>query len=422
MAAIWSVEAKYNAWLKVELAVCRSMAKFGLIPREAAAVISSRARFDIRRIEEIETEVQHDVIAFLTVVAENIGPEAVYLHRGMTSSDVLDTALAVQLKEAGMLLLDDLRQVRDTLAEQAVRYKDTAMIGRTHGVHAEPITFGLKLALWYSEMLRHLERFEKSLQQVTVGKISGAVGTFAHLDPRIEDDVCRELGISPEPVSSQIVSRDRLADWVCTLALIGTSLEKFAQEIRHLHRTEVNEVMEGFTSTQKGSSAMPHKRNPILCERICGMARLLRGFALTAMENVPLWHERDISHSSVERIILPDSAHILHYMLRTFHKILKNFVVKPEMMAANLGSTRGAIYSESVLLALLDKNVPRDVAYRIVQRNALSAQESSDEFLNVLLKDDEIGKHLTREEITACFDLAKALRQVDDIFKRIGLI
>jgi adenylosuccinate lyase len=422
MAAIWSDEARYNAWLKVELAVCRSMAKFGLMPQEAAAAIASRARFDINRIEEIEAEVQHDVIAFLTAVAENIGPEAVYLHRGMTSSDALDTALAVQLKEAGMLLLEDLRQVRDTLAEQAVRHKDTAMIGRTHGVHAEPITFGLKLALWYSEILRHLERFERSLQQVTVGKISGAVGTFAHLDPRIEDDVCRELGISPEPVSSQIVARDRHADWVCTLALIGTSLEKFAQEIRHLHRTEVNEVMEGFTSKQKGSSAMPHKRNPILCERICGMARLLRGFALTAMENVPLWHERDISHSSVERIILPDSAHILHYMLRTFDKVLKNFVVKPEMMAANLGSTRGAIYSESVLLALLDKNVPRDDAYRLVQRNALAAQESADEFMNVLLQDEEVGRHLSREEITTCFDLAKALQRVDDIFKRIGLL
>ncbi len=422
MAALWSEEAKYNTWLRVELAVCRSMAKFGIIPPEAVKNILDRAKFDVHRIEEIEAEVQHDVIAFLSAVSESIGPEAIYLHRGLTSSDILDTALALQLKDAGHLLLEDLRQVKETLAELAVRYKDTAMIGRTHGVHAEPITFGLKVALWYSEILRHQQRLEASLQQICIGKISGAVGTFAYLDLRVEEDVCRDLGLAPEPVSSQIVSRDRHAHWVSTLALIGSSLEKFAQEIRHLHRTEVNEVQEGFTSKQKGSSAMPHKRNPILCERLCGLARLLRGYASTAAENVALWHERDISHSSAERVILPDSALALHYMLKTFHTVLSNLVVRPEAMAANLGATRGAIYSQAVLLALGDKGLTRDQAYRIVQGIALQTQETGAEFQSALVADKEVKKHLTETEIATCFDLEKTLNKIDLIFKRLGLI
>jgi adenylosuccinate lyase len=421
MAVIWSDEARYAAWLEVELAACKAMAKFGVIPQEAYKVIKEKAAFDPKRIEEIEAEVQHDVIAFLTSVGEYVGPEAVYLHRGMTSSDVLDTATALQLKNAGQLLLDDLRHLRQTLGQMAVQYKDTAMIGRTHGVHAEPITFGLKLALWYSEILRHYQRLEIALEDVAVGKISGAVGTFAYLDPRIEEDVCRDLGINPEPVSSQIVSRDRYAHWLMTLALIGSSLEKFAQEIRHLHRTEVNEVLEGFSSRQKGSSAMPHKRNPIVCERICGMARLLRGYALTGLENVALWHERDISHSSAERVILPDSALALHYMIKKFNGVLQNLVIRPEVMAANLGATRGAIYSQGILLALVDKGVLREEAYRMVQRLAMQTQETAAEFQSLLLDDEEVRKHLSEEEIASCFDLEKNLKQVDDIFARLGL-
>lgn len=421
MSAVWSEEAKFGAWLKVELAVCRSLAKFGMIPAEAVKVLHDRARFDVKRIEAIEAEVHHDVIAFLTSVSENLGAESAYLHRGLTSSDVLDTALALQLKNAGAILQEDLRLVRETLAGLALRHKNTAMIGRTHGVHAEPTTFGLKLALWYSEILRHQQRLDEALKQVCVGKISGAVGTFAHLDPRIEEDVCRDLGITPEPVASQIVSRDRHAQWMCALALVGASLEKFAQEIRHLHRTEVNEVQEGFSSKQKGSSAMPHKRNPILCERLCGLARLLRGYALTAMENVALWHERDISHSSAERIILPDGTHTLHYMLRTFDKVLKNLEIRPEVMAANLGATRGAIYSEAVLLALIEKGLTRDQAYRIVQKPALLSQESRAEFRALLQDDKDVRKHLSEEEVNACFDLEKTLQRVDFIFNRVGL-
>jgi adenylosuccinate lyase len=422
MTAIWTEKAKYDTWLEVELAVCRSQSKSGLIPQEALQAIITRAKFDIGRIEEIEAEVQHDVIAFLTCLTESIGPEGRYLHRGLTSSDVLDTALAIQLKRAGELLREDLWQVKELLGELAVQYKDTAMIGRTHGVHAEPITFGLKLARWYAETLRQLERLNAALDQVSYGKISGVVGTFAHVDPIVEEDVCRALGLKPEPVSSQIVARDRHAHWVMTLALIGTSLEKFALEIRHLHRTEVGEVLEGFGSKQKGSSAMPHKRNPILCERICGMARILRSYTTCALENVALWHERDISHSSNERMILPDSAHTLHYMLKTFYKVIKNIEVHPEAMAANLGASRGAIYSESILLALAEKGATRETAYRIVQKSALKAQQEAIEFQSLLQKDKELHKYLTNEEIAACFDLVKSLKRVDDIFRRVGLI
>ena len=421
MAALWTEEARYTAWLEVELAACKAMAKFGVIPQQAYQVIKEKAAFDAKRIEEIEAEVQHDVIAFLTSVGEHVGPEAIYLHRGMTSSDVLDTATALQLKHTGQLLLDELRQVRQTLARMAVQYKNTAMIGRTHGVHAEPITFGLKLALWYSEILRHQQRLESALETVAVGKLSGAVGTFAHLDPRVEEDVCRDLGLSPEPAASQIVSRDRHAVWLTTLAVIGSSLEKFTQEIRHLHRTEVNEVQEGFSSRQKGSSAMPHKRNPIVCERICGMARLLRGYAVTAMENVALWHERDISHSSAERVILPDSALALHYMLKKFNDVMQNLVIRPEAMAANLGATRGAIYSQGILLALIDKGMARDSAYLLVQRMAMQSQESAREFQGLLRDEEEVRKHLSEEEIAACFDLGKNLSQVGAIFARLGL-
>lgn len=421
MTKIWSDKARYEAWLAVEVAVCKSLAKFGMIPKEAYDVIRSKAKFDIKKIEKIEAEVHHDVIAFLTSVGESVGEEARYIHSGMTSSDVLDTGLALQLKMAGDLLIEDLYQLKETLGALANKYRETAMIGRTHGVHAEPITFGLKLASWYSEIKRQQERLNAALEQVTVGKISGAVGTFSHIDPRIEEDVCRELDLINEPVATQVVARDRHAQWVGTLAIIGASLERFAQEIRHLHRTEVGEVMEGFTKQQKGSSAMPHKRNPILCERICGMARLLRGYASNALENVALWHERDISHSSVERVILPDSAHTLHYMLVTLDRILKNLDVRPEMMAANLGATRGSIYSETVLLALINKGVGRDEAYRIIQKNALLAVENEADFQEMLLKDKALRSHLSDEEISACFDLEQTLNRISDIFKRIGI-
>ncbi len=421
MAEIWSEQAKFEAWLQVEIAVCRAMAKFGVIPAEAVRVIEKKAKFDLQRIAEVEAEVHHDVIAFLTSVAENVGPESRYIHRGLTSSDVLDSATALQLKKTGELLIADLHQVKETLADLAVRYADTAMIGRTHGVHAEPITFGLKLATWYAEVLRQLERLRVALDQVSVGKISGAVGTFAHLDPRVEEDVCRQLGIGYEPAATQVVARDRYAHWLSTLALIGASVERFAQEIRHLHRTEVGEVLEGFAAKQKGSSAMPHKRNPILCERLCGMARLLRGYAATGLENVALWHERDISHSSVERVILPDSAHTLHYMLRTFDRVLQGLEVREEAMFANLGATRGAVYSQAVLLALADKGVSRDEAYEIVQRNALKAVETEDDFQRLLEEDPQLAQYLERDEIASCFDLEKTLSRVKDIFTRVGL-
>lgn len=421
MSEVWSDEARYHFWLQVELAVCRSMAKFGQIPKDALKIILERAKFDIERIEEVEAEVHHDVIAFLTSVGENVGPEAQYIHRGLTSSDVLDTALALQLKKAGELIINAIRQLKETLAGLAVQYKDTAMIGRTHGVHAEPITFGLKLARWYSETLRQYERLKSAQDQVLYGKISGAVGAYSNVDPRIEEDVCRDLGIKPEPASSQIVSRDRHAHWVCALAVMGASLETFALEIRHLHRTEVGEVLEGFGKRQKGSSAMPHKRNPILCERICGMARLLRGNAICALENVALWHERDISHSSAERVILPDSAHTIYYMLKKMDEIFRNMEVRTEVMAANIGASRGAIYSESILLKLADKGVTRDEAYRIVQKNALRAREEGIEFQRLLLDDVEIKQYLTQEEIASCFDLERALKRVNDIFTRLGL-
>ncbi|TKJ40254.1 adenylosuccinate lyase [candidate division LCP-89 bacterium B3_LCP] len=421
MSAIWTDQAKYEAWLEVELAVCKSMAKFGLIPRETVDVIIQKASFDIARIEEIEAEVHHDMIAFLTSVAEAVGPEAQHIHRGMTSSDVLDTALALQLKKAGALLLEDLHNLRETLAALALQYKLTAMIGRTHGVHAEPITFGLKMARVYSEILRQENRLKSAYDQVLYGKISGVVGTFVHIEPRIEEDVCRMLGLKPEPAASQIVSRDRHAHWVSVLAGIGATLESLATEIRHLHRTEVGEVLEGFAQKQKGSSAMPHKRNPILCERICGMARLLRGHAVCALENVSLWHERDISHSSAERVMLPDSAHTLHYMLKTADQVLQNLDIRPEVMAANLGSTLGSIHSQSVLLALTDKGVSRDEAYQIIQKNALKSQESDSEFRDLLVADEEVSAHLSDEEISACFDLEKSLKRINEIFARLGL-
>src|SRR3989442_7794864 len=369
MAAVWSASRKTDAWLQVELLVCEGWAREGIIPQEAMEKIR-RASYNVERMQEIEQETHHDVISFLRSIQEQLGPEGRFIHLGLTSSDVLDTALAAQLKEAGVLLSTSLTALIKEVAQAAVRYKYTLMVGRTHGIHAEPMTFGLKLALWVDELRRGQQRLAAALEQVTVGKISGAVGTHATIPPQIEEFVCEELGIGVAPVSSQIVQRDRHAHFITTLALLGSSLEKMAQEIRHLQRTELSEALEPFSAGQQGSSAMPHKRNPELCERICGLARVLRGFAVTAMENVALWHERDISHSSAERVIIPDACTLLHYMLHIFTDVMAGLQVDTERMRANLDMTGGLVFSQRILLALIDKGVGRQEAYQMVQRNA----------------------------------------------------
>lgn len=421
MGAIWTLQSKYQAWLDVELAVCKVQAERGEIPTGAWKVISGKAAFDTARIDEIEAEVKHDVIAFLTSVAEHVGPESRYIHLGMTSSDVLDTALSLQIKRAGAILRDKILSLREVLKKRALEHKMTVCIGRSHGIHAEPMTFGLKLALWYDEMGRNLDRFDRALDSVCTGKISGAIGTFAHLDPDVEEAVCRELGIHFAPVSTQVVQRDRHAMFLSTLAVIGASLEKMAIEIRHLQRTEVLEAEEFFSKGQKGSSAMPHKRNPITCERISGLARLLRTNALAALENVALWHERDISHSSVERVIFPDSTILLDYMLHKTVALISGLLVYPEHMEKNLALTRGLIYSQAVLLALVRKGVSREDAYRLVQEPSMECWRSGREFRDVIMGVEDIAQKLTREEIDTCFDLDYQLRNIDRIFQRAGI-
>jgi len=422
MGRIWTEENKFQKWLDVEIASCEAQAELGRIPKAAVKTIRERARFEVDRIEEIEREVNHDVIAFLTNVAEHVGPDSRFIHLGMTSSDVLDTANGLLLKEAGQLLLADLQKLREVLARRAVEFKDTPSIGRTHGVHAEPITFGLKLALWYEETNRNIRRLKEAVRSVSVGKISGAVGTFAHLDPRVEELVCRKLGLEPEPVSNQIVQRDRYAEFLSTLAIIASSLEKFATEIRALQKTEVLEVEEYFSKDQKGSSAMPHKRNPITCERIAGMARVLRGNALAGFENITLWHERDISHSSVERIILPDSTIALDYMLNKMIHVIETLQVYPNNMLRNLKLTHGIIFSQPLLLQLVEKGLTREKAYRMVQQRAHKAWAENKEFKEAVSNDPEIRKYLSGAEIERIFDLKNNLRNVDTIFRRIGLI
>ena len=422
MGRIWTEENKFQKWLDVEIASCEAQAELGRIPKAAVKTIRERARFEVDRIEEIEREVNHDVIAFLTNVAEHVGPDSRFIHLGMTSSDVLDTANGLLLKEAGQLLLADLQKLREVLARRAVEFKDTPSIGRTHGVHAEPITFGLKLALWYEETNRNIRRLKEAVRSVSVGKISGAVGTFAHLDPRVEELVCQKLGLEPEPVSNQIVQRDRYAEFLSTLAIIASSLEKFATEIRALQKTEVLEVEEYFSKDQKGSSAMPHKRNPITCERIAGMARVLRGNALAGFENITLWHERDISHSSVERIILPDSTIALDYMLNKMIHVIETLQVYPNNMLRNLKLTHGIIFSQPLLLQLVEKGLTREKAYRMVQQRAHKAWAENKEFKEAVSNDPEIRKYLSGAEIERIFDLKNNLRNVDTIFRRIGLI
>jgi adenylosuccinate lyase len=419
MGRIWSEENNFQKWLDIEILAAEALAQMGKVPKAAISRIRKNARFDVGRIREIEREVKHEVIAFLSSLAESIGDDARFLHLGMTSSDVMDTALAIQLREAAAILVEDVQSLMKVLRRQAYKYKSTVMIGRTHGVHAEPITFGLKFALWYEEMARNLARLRKAVEDISVGQISGAVGTFAQISPKVEAYVCKKSGLKPALVSNQIIQRDRHAYFFATLAVIGSSLEKFAVEIRHLQRTEVQEAEEPFTAGQKGSSAMPHKRNPILSENVTGLARLMRSYALAALENVALWHERDISHSSVERVIAPDATIAIDFMLRRMTYVLGELCVYPENMKRNLEKSGGAVFSEAVLLALVDKGVSRDAAYRMVQRHALKIARDGGELKDELLKDREITSYLSAREVEAVWGLKHHLANVDFIFRRV---
>jgi adenylosuccinate lyase len=419
MGAIWSDDRRYESWLHVELAAADAMAAAGLIPEDAARNLRAKGAFDVKRIEEIERTTQHDVIAFTTSVAEKVGPAARWLHFGLTSSDVVDTAQALQMVQACDLTLANLRALAAAIKVRAVEHRTTPMIGRTHGVHAEPMTFGLKMALWYAETRRNVGRMERARETVRVGKMSGAVGTFAHLDPAIEADACRRLGLEPAPISSQVIQRDRHAELLCALAITAASLEKFALEIRGLQKTEIGEVEEPFGKGQKGSSAMPHKRNPIGCEQVVGLARLVRANAMAALENVALWHERDISHSSVERVILPDSFIALDHMLRRFTRIVTGMVVCPDRMLENLNRSRGVVFSGQVLLELARRGVSREQAYEWVQRNAMRSFHEQRDFKPLLKADPEVSGVLSEAEIDTAFDLTEQLRNVDAIFERV---
>ncbi len=420
MKRVWSEENKFQKWLDVEIAACEAWAQLGEIPRSAIPKIKM-ARINLKRMNEILKETHHDVTAFLNMVAESLGDESRFIHMGMTSSDVMDTALALQMVEASDILLEDMRELSLVIGEKAIQYKYTPQTGRTHGVHAEPITFGLKLALWFDEMNRNRQRLQEAKRVIAVGKISGAVGTYATLKPELEEKACAKLGLLPAPVSNQIIQRDRHAQFVTTLAIIAGSLEKFATEIRHLQRTEVREAEEPFSPGQTGSSAMPHKRNPELCERVCGLARLMRGYAATSMENISLWHERDISHSSAERIILPDACLALDYTLSIFTGVMKGLLVYPKKMRQNMDITRGLLFSQRVLLALIDKGMNRQDAYKIVQRNAMKTWMENKKFLTLLKSDAEVKKILPEKEVEALFDYSYYVRYVDDIFNRLGL-
>jgi len=421
MAAIWELEHRFQVWLRIEILACEAWAQLGKIPADALQAIKTRAAFDVRRIQELEQTARHEVVAFLNAVAERVGEPARHIHLGLTSSDVMDTALAFQLREAAEILLEDCDALLGTLRTLARTHKHTVTVGRTHGVHAEPVTFGLKVARWYSEMLRNRERLEQAQAAVAFGKLSGAVGTYAHLPPAIEAYVCEKLGLAPEPVSSQIIPRDRHAQFLVTLALVGGALETIATEIRHLQRTEVAEAAEPFAEGQRGSSSMPHKRNPVTCEQIAGLCRILRVNALAALENVPLWHERDISHSSVERVIMPDSTILLDYLFTKMREVLEGLEVAPDRMERNLHLTQGLLFSQRVLLALTEKGAPREVAHDLVQRNATAAWEKGEHFRDCLLRDPQVLRYLSPEAIAACFDLKPYLEHVDTIFARVGL-
>lgn len=419
MAAVWAPENRFRIWLDIELLAMEAMVRQGDIPADALARVRERAAFDVRRIDEIEQRVKHDVIAFLTSVAERVGDDSRFLHVGMTSSDVLDTSFAVQMRQALTLLIREAGKVFQVLEARAFEHKDTVMIGRTHGVHAEPVTFGLKMAVWADEMRRNLERLRRARTVISVGKISGAVGTFATIDPFVEEYVCRKLRLAPASASTQIVQRDRHAEVFTTLAVVGSSLEKFAVEIRHLQRTEVLEAEEHFSEGQKGSSAMPHKRNPVLSENLCGLSRLLRGYSVTALENVALWHERDISHSSAERVIAPDATILLDFALDRFRGMMERLVVYPDRMRRNLERTGGLLFSQRVMLALVDRGLSRERAYEIVQRSAMKAWGQEKELAGLLWKDREVRNLLSRAEFQELFDPAVYLRHVDTVFGRV---
>lgn len=421
MMHLWSDEHRFSTMLAIEILACEAMVKLGRVPKKALDEIKRSARFDVSCIREIEKTTQHDVVAFIKNVSENIGPAAKYIHQGLTSSDVLDTVLSVVLQEASDILIDDLKILAGVLKKQAKRYKTTIMIGRTHGVHAEPTTFGLKLALFFDETNRNIERMKQAKEGVCVGKISGAVGTYANIDPFVEEYVCKKMGLSPCKISTQIIQRDRHAQYLATIAIIGSSLERFSLEIRHLQRTEVLEAEEPFKEGQKGSSAMPHKRNPIICERICGLARVLRANALVSLENIALWHERDISHSSAERIIIPDSTILLDYILNLTSDVFKDIKVHPDRMVRNLNLTKGLVFSQQVMLALIDKGLSRNEAYDVVQSCSKKVWQGHEEFKKVLSKEPKITRRLSDDELNKCFDLRYHTKYVDRIFKRVGI-
>ena len=421
MKKIWQEEEKFSFWLKIEILACQAWTKLGKIPPEALDTIKKKANFNVKRIKEIEDEVKHDVIAFLTNVSEYVGPASRYIHLGLTSSDLLDTTLALQMKRASQIILADLDKLIEILREKAVHNKNTLMMGRTHGVHAEPISLGLKFALWYEETKRNKERMIQADKNISYGKLSGAVGTYANLDPFVEEYVCKELNLTPCPISNQIIQRDRHAQYLSTLAIIASSLEKFALQIRLLQRTETRELEEPFSDKQKGSSAMPHKRNPIVCERICGLARLIRSNSQTALEDIALWEERDISHSSAERVIIPDSTILLDYIMNKLTKVLKNITIYPEDMRRNIDKTGGIFFSQRLLLELVEKGLSRENAYRLVQKEAMKCWQENADFKHLVKHNPEICKYLKEKELDSIFDFRYYLRWIDHIFQRLGI-
>ncbi|MDD5360945.1 MAG: adenylosuccinate lyase [Ignavibacteria bacterium] len=421
ISKIWSDENRFDIWLKVEILACEAQCSLGRIPKKSLDVIKKKAKFDTKRVLKIEETVKHDVIAFLTNVAEYVGKDSRFIHMGMTSSDVLDTTLSVQMKQAGEILLKDLIKVKDILKKKARKYKHLAMIGRTHGIHAEPVTLGLKFALWYDETGRNIERLKSAIKIISVGQISGAVGTYEHISPKVEAYVCRKLGLKPAKITTQIIQRDRHAQYMSVLAMIATCIEKYTTEIRHLQKTEVLELEECFTKGQKGSSAMPHKKNPITSEQLSGLARVLRGNMLAAYENIPLWHERDISHSSVERIIMPDSTILIGYILKKFRTLIENIIVYEKNIKKNLELTNGLIFSQTLLLRLIDKGMKREDAYKIVQNIAMKCWETKTDFRTLVGNDNYVMKYLKEKDLNEIFDYGKSRKNVDYIFKRVGI-